>query len=69
MKTCLTIWNIIFIIFIALICVLYIIDFIKTTDDVEISPGELKKLKRTNFILIMFLGAWIIFEHVDRLFS
>lgn len=47
--------------------VIFIIDYHKTKDNAEISPEDLKQLRRSNFILLMLLCATLIVEHINRI--
>lgn len=46
-----------------------IADYHKHKDDETISPEELKKLRRSYFILAMFTAAWLLFNHIERFFN
>lgn len=48
--------------------VIFILDYRKTKDNAEITPEDLKQLRRTNFILLMLLCVTVLVEHIDRLF-
>lgn len=47
--------------------VVAIIDYCKTRDNDEISPEDLKILRKKYFFLLMFLCATIIVDHIDRI--
>lgn len=45
----------------------FILDYRKTKDNAEITPEDLKQLRRTNFILLMLLCLTVLVEHIDRI--
>ncbi len=67
MKTFSLIWNIFIALLIIALGVIFVIDYRKTKDSTEISPEELKQLRKTNFWLIMLLCATVLVEHIDRI--
>ena len=68
MKTFALIWNIFSIILFAALGVIIIIDYRKTKDNTEISPEDLKQLRKNYFFLLMLLCLTLMFEHFNRLF-
>lgn len=68
MKTFALIWNIFSIILFAALGVIIIIDYRKTKDNAEISPEDLKQLRKNYFFLLMLLCVTLMFEHFNRLF-
>ena len=67
MKTFSLIWNIFIAILVVVFGVIFIIDYHKTKDNAEISPENLKQLRRTNFFLLLLLCATVIVEHIERI--
>lgn len=67
MKTFTLVWDIFMIIFYIVLGVVFILDYRKTKDNAEITPEDLKKLRRTNFILLMLLCLTVLVEHIDRI--
>lgn len=46
-----------------------IIDYRKHKDDESISPEDLKKLRRGNFRLALFVAIWLLYIHIGRFFN
>ena len=61
--------NVFLIIVILAAAVGIIVDYHKHKDDENISPEDLKKLRRTDFKLAMFTAAWLLFNHIERFFN
>lgn len=68
MKTFYFIWNIIFAVLIIVFAVISIIDYRKTKDNTEISPEDIKVLRRKYFFLVMFFCAYLLIERIGRFF-
>lgn len=68
MKTFSLIWDIFITIVIVICGVLIIIGYHKTKNDTEISPEDLKRLRRDSFVLSMCLLAFLLIERICRLF-
>lgn len=67
MKTFTLVWDIFMIILFTYFGVVFILDYRKTKDNAEITPEDLKQLRRTNFILLMLLCLTVLVEHIDRI--
>lgn len=68
-----TTWKIIFNVFMILVIVVaaigFIVDYREHKDDESISPGELKRLRRSHFKYAMFISALLLFNYISRFFN
>ena len=61
--------NVLLIIIILAATIGIIIDYREHKDDESISPEDLKKLRRSDFRLALFVAVWLLYIHIGRFFN
>ncbi|MBQ4390234.1 MAG: hypothetical protein II824_09780 [Bacteroidales bacterium] len=61
--------NVLLIIVILAATIGIIIDYREHKDDESISPEDLKKLRRSDFRLALFVAVWLLYIHIGRFFN
>ena len=61
--------NVLLIIVILAATIGIILDYREHKDDESISPEDLKKLRRSDFRLVLFAAVWLLYIHIGRFFN
>lgn len=61
--------NVLLIIVILAATIGIILDYREHKDDESISPEDLKKLRRSDFRLALFVAVWLLYIHIGRFFN
>lgn len=61
--------NVLLIIIILAATIGIILDYREHKDDESISPEDLKKLRRSDFRLALFVAVWLLYIHIGRFFN
>lgn len=61
--------NVLLIIVILAATIGIILDYREHKDDESISPEDLKKLRRSDFRLALFMAVWLLYIHIGRFFN
>ena len=61
--------NVLLIIMILAATIGIILDYREHKDDESISPEDLKKLRRSDFRLALFVAVWLLYIHIGRFFN
>lgn len=69
MKTMFVFLNIFLTIVILAVGIILIIDYIKNKDNVNLSPKEIKEMRKNYFKTSMLIFAFLLFEHIERFFK
>ena len=69
MSTWKIVLNVLLIIVILAATIGIILDYREHKDDESISPEDLKKLRRSDFRLALFVAAWLLYIHIGRFFN
>ena len=63
-----TVINIFLTIIILAVGIVLIIDYIKNKDNVNLSPDEIKEMRKNYFMTSMLVFAFLLLEHIERFF-
>lgn len=64
-----TVINIFLTIVILAVGIILIIDYIKNKDNVNLSPEEIKEMRKNYFKASMLIFAFLLLEHIERFFN
>jgi len=68
MKTVFVFLNIFLTIVILATGIVLIVDYIKNKDNVNLSPDEIKEMRKQYFKTSMLIFAFLLLEHIERFF-
>ena len=68
MKTVFVFLNIFLTIVILAIGIVLIVDYTKNKDNVNLSPDEIKEMRKQYFKTSMLIFAFLLLEHIERFF-